>query len=248
MAAMLKGRGFVTNGPLLNLRINDSRPGDDLKFDTPRSVRLHAMMESIVPLNHLQVVFNGNVIEEIPLSGNRRRAELNKLVSASLAPILQYASGTPLSFVTSTSPLPGFWNGAVNRANVGAGDLRASGFDKGNFDIANLGSSKNTYLNKSLFSDPAPLTLGTGAYSYGQARDFGIISEDLALQKNFYFHEKFRTQFRADFLNLFNRHYLGGIVTNPTSPLFGQVTGVGGKAGFNVEDSRSIQLGLRLDF
>ena len=97
-----------------------------------------------------------------------------------------------------------------------------------------------------LFSDPAPLTLGTSAYAYTQARDFGIISEDLALQKNFYFHEKFRIQFRADFLDLFNRHYLGGIVTNPTSPLFGQVTSVGNKD--NTETSRTIQFGLRLDF
>jgi hypothetical protein len=40
--------------------------------------------------------------------------------------------------------------------------------------------------------------------------------------------------------------YLGGVVTNPTNPLFGQVTSVGGKE--NTDASRSIQLGLRLDF
>lgn len=45
---------------------------------------------------------------------------------------------------------------------------------------------------------------------------------------------------RAELLNVFNRHQLGGIVTSVTDPLFGQVTGVFG--------NRSIQLGARLDF
>lgn len=78
MAAMLKGRGFVTNGPLLDLRINDSMPGDDLKLDAAEAVRVHALMESIVPMDHLELVYNGKIVEEIPLSGDRRRVEFAK--------------------------------------------------------------------------------------------------------------------------------------------------------------------------
>jgi hypothetical protein len=78
MAAMLKGRGFVSNGPLLDLRINDHMPGDDLKLAAPTTVRVHALMESIVPLDHLQLVYNGKIVEEIPLSGQRRRVEFSK--------------------------------------------------------------------------------------------------------------------------------------------------------------------------
>src|SRR5262249_19512040 len=96
-------------------------------------------------------------VYEMPVGrGKAVLSNANKAVSAifggwSVSPILQYASGTPLGFVTGTSPLPGFWNGAVNRANIAAGDLKSSGFGKGDFDIINQASSKNTYLNKSLF-------------------------------------------------------------------------------------------------
>jgi hypothetical protein len=164
----------------------------------------------------------------------------------SIAPILQYASGTPLGFVTTTSPLPGFWNGTINRANVLGGELTNPNFQKGDFSVSNVNAPGNTYLNKAAFADPAALTIGNAAYALSGARDIGIISEDIAAQKNFFIGERFRIQFRADMLNAFNRHYLGGIVTNPTSPLFGQVTAVGGKE--NTEASRTIQLSLRLDF
>ena len=163
----------------------------------------------------------------------------------SVAPIVQFATGTPLTFVTNTSPLPGFWNGAVNRANV-SGPVRNDGFQKGAFNLADLASPANTYLNKSAFSDPAPLTLGNSSYALTRARDIGIISEDISAQKNFYVRENYRIQFRADLLNAFNRHYLGGVNTNPTNPLFGQITSVGGKE--NAEASRTIQFSLRLDF
>jgi hypothetical protein len=226
----------------LNTADNPNRPIDTYNLALEKSV-----LDYDRP--HFVKVF---AVYELPVGrGKPALSNADKIVSGilggwSLSPILQYASGTPLGFVTSTSPLPGFWNGTVNRANITAGDMKASSYDKGTFDIINQGSPKNTYLNKSLFSDPAPLTLGTSAYAYTQARDFGIISEDLALMKNFHFHEHFRLQFRADFLDLFNRHYLGGIVSNPTSPLFGQVTAVGNKD--NTETSRTIQFGMRLDF
>jgi hypothetical protein len=157
----------------------------------------------------------------------------------SVSAILNYFSGTPLGFGGSF-PLSGGWNGATNRANIAAGDMKVSGFDKNKFELSTLGSPNNTYLNKSLFSDPAPLTLGSAAFRYTQARNFGTISEDFGLQKNHRFAEKYRVQLRAEFLNFFNRHSVGGINTSITSPLFGQVTSVGG--------SRVIQLGARLDF
>ena len=95
-------------------------------------------------------------------------------------------------------------------------------------------------MNKSIYSDPAPLTLGTAAKLYTQGRTFGTVGEDFTIQKNHWFKEKYRFQIRADFLNGFNRHAFGGIVTTVTNPLFGQVTSIGG--------NRSIQFTTRLDF
>ncbi len=62
-----------------------------------------------------------------------------------------------------------------------------------------------------------------------------------SLQKNFVPKEGIRVQFRAEFLNLFNRHRFSGFNTNPASPLFGQISGV-------TDDRRQIQFGVRADF
>jgi hypothetical protein len=53
--------------------------------------------------------------------------------------------------------------------------------------------------------------------------------------------EGIRVQFRAEFLNLMNRHRFTGINTNPASPLFGQISGVS-------DNPRKIQFGIRADF
>ncbi|MBL8230104.1 MAG: TonB-dependent receptor [Bryobacterales bacterium] len=163
----------------------------------------------------------------------------NLLVNGwSFSAILNYSSGTPLGFGGSF-PLSGGWNGATNRANIVAGNLTVP-FDKSKFNLLAPLDPANTFLNKGVYSDPAPLTLGTSAPRYDQARAFGIPNEDFSLHKNVFFGEKYRVQFRADMLNAFNRSVLGGIQTGITSPQFGQVTGIGG--------TRQVQLGLRLDF
>ncbi|MEO8128229.1 MAG: hypothetical protein ABI822_14105, partial [Bryobacteraceae bacterium] len=138
-----------------------------------------------------------------------------------------------------SSPLSGGWNGSVNRANIAAGDMKVP-FDKGAFQITPVTAASNTYLNKSLFSDAPALTLGTSAFRYAQARNFGKINEDFGLQKNNKIGEHVRFQIRAEFLNAFNRSTLGGIQTSVTNATFGQVTSISG--------NRQIQLGMRLDF
>ena len=115
---------------------------------------------------------------ELPLGrGKRLWGNAGKLANFlvngwSVSGILNYLSGMPLEFLGS-SPLPGGWNGAVNRANVAAGRLRNPQYKKKHFDFATLASPANTYLDKSKFSDPMPLTLGTAAPNYGSARGFG---------------------------------------------------------------------------
>ena len=130
--------------------------------------------------------------------------------------------------------------GAAQRINVLPGELTNANFSKADFDFANNSRPGNTYLNKAVYADVAGQTLGTAAPYYSKARGFGTISEDFGLQKNHRFAEKYRFQIRAEFLNGFNRHYLGNPNTNIKNPLFGQVTSVSG--------NRSIQLGARFDF
>ncbi len=153
--------------------------------------------------------------------------------------ILNYGSGQPLGFSAST-PLSGGWNGALNRANIAPGEMKAAGFDKSKFELSMATSPNNTYLNKTLFSQPPPLTLGTSAPRYSQVRGFGTVNEDLCLQKSQRLTEKARLRLRAELLDAFNRSKLGGIVTSVNNPNFGQVTSISG--------NRQIQLSARIDF
>ncbi len=118
--------------------------------------------------------------------------------------------------------------------------MHNSSFDRTVFNYANTSSPTDTYLNKALFSQPAPLTLGNSAPDYTSILGFGTISENVSLSKNMKFKERFRCQLRIELYDVFNRHQLSGINTTITSPLFGQVTSVTG--------NRTAQIGTRVDF
>ena len=151
-----------------------------------------------------------------------------------------YSTGTPQGFSGAVG-ITG-WNGGTNRVNVAPGDLVLGTFDRANYDYANRNAiGANKVLNTSLVTAPAAGTFGTAATRFTQFRSFASYNEDLGLQKDFRFTEKYRGQIRAQFLNALNRHSMGGIQTNITNPQFGQVTG-------NPGGSRSVEIGARLDF
>lgn len=174
-----------------------------------------------------------------PILGSASRALDAVLGGWTVSAIMNYASGTPLGFGASTA-LSGGWNGATNRANIAPGQMKVSGFDKSKFELSTALSPGNTYLNKQLFSQPAPLTLGTAAPRYSQVRALGNINEDITVSKGFRLSERVRMQLRAEMLDAFNRHKLGGLATSVTSPNFGQMTTVSG--------NRQMQLSARVDF
>jgi len=62
--ALKAGRTFATNGPLLGLELGGAHIGDELKFTQPqRAVPYSARLESIVPVDHLELVCNGRVVQ-----------------------------------------------------------------------------------------------------------------------------------------------------------------------------------------
>ncbi len=71
-----KGRTFATNGPLVDLHLNGKAIGDEVALAAEKSeVKFTAAMRSIVPVEHLEIVCNGKVVREIPLSGERTSAD-----------------------------------------------------------------------------------------------------------------------------------------------------------------------------
>ncbi len=64
--ALKNGRTFATNGPLLDFSLSDAEVGGELNFDEPQeSVPFRAQLQSIVPVDHVDVVCNGAVVQSI---------------------------------------------------------------------------------------------------------------------------------------------------------------------------------------
>jgi TolB protein len=64
--AIKHGHTFATNGPLLGFRLGNAEIGDELRFDRAQSgVPFAARLKSIVPLEHVEVVCNGEVVRAL---------------------------------------------------------------------------------------------------------------------------------------------------------------------------------------
>jgi TolB protein len=75
LSALKAGRTFATNGPLIEMTVNGTEPGGDVRLpagggDVAVSVRLR----SNVPVDHLELVLNGTVVHEIALAADRASA------------------------------------------------------------------------------------------------------------------------------------------------------------------------------
>jgi TolB protein len=79
LEAVRAGRAFVTTGPLVQLTVNRALPGDEVSLPPGGgSVDVEATVRSITPLDKVQLIFNGTVVEDLPLSGDQRSAAFRK--------------------------------------------------------------------------------------------------------------------------------------------------------------------------
>ena len=72
-----KGSTFVTNGPMVLLRVDGAPPGTELKFSHPGRVRVQAEAISQLPFQHLEIVVNGEVIRKVQADGEGRNARID---------------------------------------------------------------------------------------------------------------------------------------------------------------------------
>jgi TolB protein len=85
LASIKAGRTFATNGPLLWFSLGGERIGGELRLQKTSSekteVRFSAEMNSIVPVDHLQIVCNGKVARELALDTNQTSARIEDSLS-----------------------------------------------------------------------------------------------------------------------------------------------------------------------
>jgi hypothetical protein len=74
LAAIKAGRTFVTNAPLLEFTLGGREIGDEIRL--PKSGRLTAQvrLRSSVPVDHLELIGDGDVVASLPVSADRMTA------------------------------------------------------------------------------------------------------------------------------------------------------------------------------
>ena len=71
------GHTFATNGPLLDFRANGHIPGDEIHLGSVGgTVDLKGKVQSFVPLEKLEIIENGKVIQSVPMAGKGETAEV----------------------------------------------------------------------------------------------------------------------------------------------------------------------------
>ena len=209
-----------------------------------QDARNRALEKSVASFNVPQY-FKLTWIYELPI-GPGKRVNLNgvagKLLGGwQISAIQSYRSGDALAISTS-SPTDLSAYGLSFRPDVSAGVSQVN-YNGSGLDFAN----GTEYLNTAAFHDlplsPAgvPLRIGTAPRYLPSTRGPSQQSEDFGAIKRFFFTEQANFEFRADFINVFNRHGLSDPDTDVASPTFGRILGV-------QQGPRSIQLSGRITF
>jgi len=80
-AALKAGKSFATNGPLLKFAVGTTGIGGELKLPAGKHrLAMHVTLRSYVPVDHLQIIGNGEVVAEVPLTGDRSRVDTTLMV------------------------------------------------------------------------------------------------------------------------------------------------------------------------
>jgi hypothetical protein len=108
---MREGRGFVSNGPLIALRLDEHAPGDVLALDAPGEAQYRVVLRSAVPLQTVELLVNGKVAASFrpARDGNGDWSGRVKLTSSGWVLARAYGEATPLVYdiypYASTNPV-----------------------------------------------------------------------------------------------------------------------------------------------
>lgn len=187
-------------------------------FDTPHNFRLSVSYE--LPFGQGK---------RLPL----RAGILNHVAGGwTLSAITTYQSGVPLRITQNNTML--LFNSA-QRPNRTPGVNARRDVSYRDFDPA-----AQRLFDPAAFSQAGSTSFGNAAPRLADARDFGVINEDLALRKNFQAGERIVIEFGAQVFNLLNRNQWGSPTDNVSASDFGRITLAG--------PGRFVQLNLKVRF
>jgi Carboxypeptidase regulatory-like domain len=159
--------------------------------------------------------------------------------------IQRYQSGQPISFCCAT-PIPG-WDNSIRYNRVPGQSLASASYRAGKLNPFVAG--ENTFFNPAAFSDPnSTANRGTGAYTFGnmtrvtgEVRSQHYDDEDISIMKTTPIRDGVTFVFKAEALNMFNRHMFEVPDTNPTDSSFGIPNST-------ITNPRNIQFTVRASF
>ncbi len=203
--------------------------------------------EKAISIQDIPYTFTAAPLYELPFG--KGKPFLNRGVGSAIlggfriGAVLRYQKGQPMSFGGGNA-IPG-WDNPVRFNRTGQQILNPDVVD-GTFD-----PFTERYFNRGAFADPNA-NRGSGAYQLG---DFPRVNGDVRAQN--FFNEDFSAmrnfrlasvrdvpvtlQFKAEFLNAFNRHIFNLPPVAPNGANFGLVTGT-------LDQPRAIQFTLRVNF
>ena len=77
LAELKSGRGIATNGPLVHLTVEDASPGDTLRLTAgAHSLTYRATLRANFLVDHLELIWNGEVIARLSTGQDRRAADV----------------------------------------------------------------------------------------------------------------------------------------------------------------------------
>ena len=82
--ALKNGHAFVSTGPLTELTVNGAMPGETAQVSAGGgSVEISAKVRSITPLSKVWLVYNGEIVREIPLGRDRKNIDFTDSIEVS---------------------------------------------------------------------------------------------------------------------------------------------------------------------
>ena len=185
-------------------------------------------------------VLTAYAVYDLPFGRGRQFGnDMNKAADAvvggwTVSPILSLHTGFPLALYNNSGDPTGTLSGGPRPNCNGTNTV----FGRRDYTAAG-GGGGFLYFDPSNYSDNTnPSAFGNCAPQLSHLRGPGYYDWDISLQKNFQLTERFRLQFRSDFLNAFNRVNLAVPNTNVGQTTLGVINAS--------QPARNIQFALKL--